>query len=427
MRIRRSFLILLALLPATAACQAPLAATLSVTTGDRFGGMLVASKAGAPRVNVGVSGMSTAQAADLGKRHGLVLVRHLGALGLATYRVDGADADDLQALSNQPGVRYVERDVAGRVSDPAPDSSRAIPNDPGFDDQWDLQRMNVADAWEIREGASDAVIAVLDTGCDLAHPELSPKLVSGHNVSDPSRAPQDDLGHGTAVAGIALAATHNGEGLAGVAPNARLMPVKVNVANSGAVRAADAAAGIVWAVDHGASVLNMSLGFTEGEDGLTSSGLQALKDAVGYALERSVAVVTAAGNIGDRPVKTYPACWSVEPGFEGLIAVGALDRDDRRAGYSNYGTFVTVTAPADDVPALTIGGYGRFGGTSAAAPHVSGLLALLIHPSRPPSAKTLRKWIASSARDLGVTGVDPQYGAGCVDALAAIQTSTRKP
>ncbi|MNY04793.1 Thermophilic serine proteinase precursor [compost metagenome] len=139
-----------------------------------------------------------------------------------------------------------------------------------------------------------------------------------------------------------------------------------------------------------------------------------------------MAIVAAAGNIGDRPIKTFPACWSPEPGFEGLIAVGALDRNDRRASYSNYGAFVTVTAPADDVPALSIGGYGRFGGTSAAAPHVSGLAALLIHPSRPPSAKTLRKWIVTSARDLGTAGWDQQYGAGCVDALEAIQTSTRE-
>jgi subtilisin family serine protease len=396
-----------------------------VAAGDRFAGMLQATTAGTTRVNVGVQGLDSSQATDLGKRYGLVLVRHLSALGLATYRVAGARAADLQALSRQAGIRYVERDVAGRISGAGPEPSRGIPNDPGFEDQWDMQRMNVHDAWEIRDGAPDAVIAVLDTGCDLNHPELAPKLVSGFNVLAPTRAPQDDLGHGTAVAGIAAAETSNGEGLAGVAPNARLMPVKVNVANSGAVRAADAAAGIVWAVDHGASVLNMSLGFSEGEDGLTASGLQALKDAVGYALAHNVVVVTAAGNIGTRPVKTYPACWSTEPGFEGLLAVGALDRDDRRASYSNYGAFVTVTAPADDVPALSIGGYGRFGGTSAAAPHVSGLAALLIHPSRPPSAKTLRRWITASARDLGSPGADAEYGAGCADALAAIQTSTR--
>lgn len=425
MKSRRPFLLVTALALTATACQASPTVTGAMASGDRFTGMLAASKAGATRINVGLTEHTTAQAADLGKRHGLELVRHLPALGLATYRLTSAKAADLQVLSRATGVRYVERDVAGRLSDAPASAPRVVPNDPGFDAQWDLQRMNVGDAWEIRDGASDAVIGVLDTGCDLDHPDLAPKLVTGYNVTAPDRAPEDDLGHGTAVAGIAGAATHNGEGLAGVAPNARLMPVKVNVANSGAVRAADAAAGIVWAVDHSASVLNLSLGFTEGEDGLTANALQALKEAVGYALEHNVAVVAAAGNIGDRPVQSYPASWSNEPGFEGLIAAGALDRNDRRASYSNYGAFVTVTAPADDVPALAIGGYGRFGGTSAAAPHVSGLAALLIHPSRPPSAKTLRRWIVASARDLGPAGVDAQYGAGCVDALSAIQTSTR--
>lgn len=420
-------MILVALGLSVSACQVPAVAPLGADPSDRFAGMLAASRAGEARVNVGVPAMGAAQAAELGRRHGLTLVRHVPGLNLATYRLSGARARDLEALSASAGVRYVERDVAGKVADEARLTSRAVPDDPGYADQWDLQRMRVADAWEIREGATDAVIAVLDTGCDLRHPELASKLVAGHDVLAPARAPQDDMGHGTAVAGIALASTHNGEGLAGVAPNARLMPVKVNVPNSGAVRAADAAAGIVWAVDHGARVINMSLGFSEGEDGLTASGLKTLKDAVAYALEHSVAVVTAAGNIGDRPIRTYPAAWSVEPGFEGLLAVGALDRADRRASYSNVGAFVTVTAPADDVPALAIGGYGRFGGTSAAAPHVSGLAALLIHPSRPPSAKTLRRWIADSARDLGPEGMDPQYGAGCVDALSAIQTSTREP
>lgn len=296
---------------------------------------------------------------------------------------------------------------------------------PGPADQWDLQRMQAAEAWALRQGSDRAIVALIDTGIDLQHPQLVNKLVSGINITQPGEPPQDDLGHGTATAGIVGAAPLDGQGLSGVAPRARLMPVKVNVPGTSEVKAADAAAGITWAADHGANIINMSLGFESGEQGLSPAGLKTLSQAIQHALSKGVLVVCASGNIGNTPVTTYPALWAGTKGFEGLLAVGALDRQDQRASYSNFGSWLSLVAPADDIPALTIGGYGRFGGTSAAAPHVSGLAALLMTPSRPPSVKTLCDWMTSTTRDLGTPGVDPQYGAGCVNAMKAIQASSR--
>lgn len=414
-------LVLFALCAATAAgCNAPAPTGARLDASD----LLAASRAGAPRLIVSAPGLSPAALQALGARHRLRMVSAMERLGCGVFAAAGAGGEDLERLLKDPAVRYVERDVAGSITDAGRLGAMA-PSDPMFSEQWDMHRMQTTEAWEVRDGSSAAVVAVLDTGIDLEHPDLASKLVDGTNVLEPARPPMDDLGHGTATAGIVGAIANNGQGLIGVAPYTGLMPVKVNVPGTGHVRAADAAAGIVWAVDHGANVLNMSLGFTEGEDGLTADGLKTLQHAVAYALDKGVMVVCAAGNISNRPVKSFPAAWAGSEGFEGLLAVGATDRTDQRAGYSNYGPWLTVVAPADDVPALAIGGYGRFGGTSAAAPHVSGLAALLITPSRPPSLKTLRDWIVRSARDVGPAGRDAQYGAGVVDALGAVQASTR--
>ncbi len=414
-------LVVLALLSSSlVGCSAPVPLTAAGSTSS----LLAASRAGAPRVIVSAPGLTASDLQAMGKRYGLRLVTPMERLGCGVFAIAGASAQDLHRLSKDPAVKYVERDVAGSIHDTARSITEA-PSDPMLAEQWDMARMRTVEAWDVRDGASSTVVAILDTGVDLGHPDLAPKLVGGVDILSPGEPPMDDMGHGTATAGIVGAVADNGEGLIGVAPFAGLMPVKVNVPNSGHVRASDAAAGIVWAVDHEANVINMSLGFTEGEDGLTPGGLKTLQRAVSYALEKGVMVVCAAGNISGRPVANYPAAWAAETGFEGLLAVGTTDRGDRRAAYSNYGPWLTVVAPADDVPALSVGGYGRFGGTSAAAPHVSGLAALLITPSRPPSLKTLRDWIVRSARDAGPTGRDPQYGAGVVDALAAVQMSTR--
>ena len=343
--------------------------------------------------------------------YGILMILLTGCQGPPVGRSIGTNSSQAQALQQRDlGVIF--------------DAKRLSASDlPGPGDQWDMQQMQVPEAWKLQQGSDRTIVAMVDTGCDLSHPELADHLVPGTNITDPGQPPQDDLGHGTATAGIVGASQVDGQGLWGVAPRARLMPVKVNVPGTGEVRAADAAAGIVWATDHGANIISMSLGFDAGEEGLTAQGLKTLAAAIHQALSHNVLVVCAAGNIDQTPITTYPACWAGSPGFEGLISVGALDNQEQRASYSNFGPWLTVTAPADDIPALAIGGFGSFGGTSAAAPHVSGLAALLVNPAKPVSVATLRNWITSSAQDLGPVGPDPQYGAGCVDALKAVQAS----
>lgn len=404
-------------------CQLSPAGSLSASSAQPYQAMLLPAADGKAQVLVTSEGLSSTQLAQLGARLHFQLRMTVSPLGLAVFQAQGATAAELSQLASAPGIQRVERDGNGQIFD-AKRLSAAQP--PGLEQQWDLQRMETEEAWALRQGSDRAIVAMVDTGCDLEHPQLVNKLVEGVNLTSPGQPPQDDLGHGTATAGIVGAERLDGQGLSGVAPKALLMPVKVNQAGTGAVRVSDAAAGIVWAVDHGANVINLSLGFEAGEPGLTSGGLETLSRSIQHALSSGVMVVCASGNIGNEPVKSYPAAWSGTPGFEGLVSVGALDREDRRASYSNYGPWLTVVAPADDVPSLAIGGYGRFGGTSAAAPHVSGLAALLMTPSRPPSVKTLRGWIVSTARDLGATGRDPQFGAGCVNALKAVQTSARQ-
>jgi subtilisin family serine protease len=404
-----------------AGCQAPLAGTAISVAGDRFAAMAAPSATGPARVNLQLPGASEATLRELGRKHHLTLSRTIPQLGAASFVLSGASSADLEALSREPGVQFVERDAAGHLIDAArPPVKSGVPD---YGDQWDMQHMRVGEALRLRQGSDHTVVGMIDTGMDLGHPELQPKIVGGTSITSPNDAPQDDLGHGTATAGIVGAQPVNGQGLTGVAPKARLLAVKVNEPGTGHVTASATAAGIVWAVDHGANVLNMSIGFTAGEDGLTGDALKTLNQAVSYALGKGVLVVCAAGNTSGQPETDYPAVWSGTPGFEGLIAVGALDSNDQRTGYSNTGPWLTVTAPAEGCPALAIGGFGSFGGTSAAAPHVAGLAALLITPSRPPSVKNLRTWITKTARDLGAKGFDQEYGYGCVDALAAIQAS----
>lgn len=403
-------------------CQLSPTLSVSATTSLRFQAMLQPAPDGKVQVMVESSGLSQAQLTQLGRRFHLQLRRTLSPLGVAVFQAQGATAADLAQLSATPGIKSVERDAGGQIFDAQRFRSSELPSQ---DEQWDMQRMETAEAWALRQGSDRAVVAMVDTGCDLTHPQLVHKLVEGANLTSPGQPPQDDVGHGTATAGIVGAELLDGRGLSGVAPRALLMPVKVNMPGTGGVRASDAAAGIVWAVDHGASIINLSLGFEAGEAGLTAKGLKTLSQAVQHALSSGVLVVCAAGNSQNAPMTSYPAAWAGTPGYEGLISVGALDAQDRLASYSNYGPWLTVVAPADDIPALAIGGYGRFGGTSAAAPHVSGLAALLLTPSRPPSVKTLRDWITSTSRDLGAAGTDPQFGAGCVNALKAVQTSAR--
>jgi len=357
---------------------------------------------------VGVQpGLSLARVAEIFRDLGLAIREPLGG---DAYRVatteDAADAA-LDALKRLPEVRYAERN--GLVS------ALLTPTEPLFNDPFYIfapQTINAPTAWDISTGSPEVIVAIVDSGISLSHPEFAGRLVAGWDYVNGDSDPSDDNGHGTHVAGI-VAAAMNGEGVVGIAPNVRLMPVKILNASKTATWA-NTALGIRYAADHGAKVINLSMGGT--------SYSAALQDAIRYAAGKGVVIVAAAGNQGSSG-PFYPAY------FEETIAVGATDEHDEYWTISNYGNWVDVTAPGASIystwwTADNPNTYGFMSGTSMAAPHVSGLAALLLSYRPQLSAADVRAIIQQTAVDKGAAGFDIYYGWGRIDAGAAMTLAT---
>jgi len=289
--------------------------------------------------------------------------------------------------------------------------SFAIPNDTYWSSQWSLPQIQAPDAWEINTGSTSVVIAVIDTGVDLAHPDLDDKIVPGHDFVNDDDDPQDDFGHGTHVSGIAAAETNNRLGVAGISWGARIMPVKV-LDYSGTGTYYDVADGIVWAADQGAHILNMSLG------GPQPSSV--LEDAVNYAWDKGAVLVAAAGNDGTNwPI--YPAA------YQNVIAVAATDRNDQPAYFSNYGHYIGVAAPGVDILSTFPDGYLSWQGTSMASPHVAGLAALVFSVDESQTNAAVRQRIEQTADDLGSPGWDEYYGYGRINSYRALSGAPPAP
>jgi thermitase len=291
------------------------------------------------------------------------------------------------ALNRNPDVEYAEPNYRTRLA--------VTPNDSLFDYQYYLHNsgqeigppgsprgkseadIKATAAWEETKGSSDVLIAIVDTGVDLLHPDLKNKIYSGGRdfINDDFDA-TDDYGHGTIVASIATAETNNREGIAGVAWNSKILPVKVMDEN-GEGYYSELIDGIMWAVDNGASVINLSLGGDEASDPLCN--------ALKHAYDNGVIVVAAVGN--DAASVLYPAAYDAY-----CLAVAATDYEDKRTEWSNFGTQVDVAAPGDRVVGAVPTWYWgpdsfpyAFGtGTSVSTPQVSGLAALI---------KGLKPWL----------------------------------
>ncbi|MFD7021531.1 S8 family serine peptidase [Promicromonospora sukumoe] len=325
--------------------------------------------------------------------------------------------------------------------------AQAATSDPLRDKQWGLDQINAEAAWPASTGAG-VVVAVVDTGVDFDQPDLAGQLLPGATFTGCAdvrpcgdgdfRGPDganDGDEHGTHVAGIVAAATDNGIGVAGVAPDAKVLPVKVLEAGTGSSQ--DIADGIRWAADHGADVINLSLGSGLGGQLLTIIGVDTLmRDAIAYARERGVLTVAAAGN-SSTPLCSDPAFTSV------AICVGATDSAGLHSYYSELPVKLdlkSVSAPGGSggltgcdgdvwstVPVGTGsdtcagGSYDSYAGTSMATPHVAGVAALLFAQGR--TVDDVEDAVLYTARDplLGLTGLwTPLYGYGVVDAAAAV-------
>jgi subtilisin len=264
---------------------------------------------------------------------------------------------------------------------------------------WGVQRVNAPAAWPSGEGAG-VKVAVVDTGIDCTHPDLQCDFSAGTDIVDPGSDPMDDNEHGTHVAGT-IAGRGNVGGVLGVAPKATLMPVKV-LDKDGAGSLSDIVRGIAWAADHGANVINMSLG--------GPSGSAALERAVKHALSKGVVVVAAAGNSGPDPDTVgFPA------GAPGVIAVAASDSSDGVASFSSRGSAVAFIAPGVQIlSTVPGGGYARLSGTSMASPHVAGLAALAVERGASGPDGVRAAFAAAATRLPGLQAVEE--GRGMIDA-----------
>lgn len=293
-----------------------------------------------------------------------------------------------------------------------------VPNDPLLKDQWHLTRVGAERAWDFSTGRG-VTVAVIDTGIacerfehfDKASDLAKTRCVAGYNFVTKSEHANDDHGHGTHVAGTIAQSTNNGIGAAGMAFDARLMPVKV-LSQDGVGTTTDVADGIRWAAAHGAQVINLSLG--------SSRNSRIMQRAIDYARGRGVTLVAAAGNSGG-PVG-YPG------GSAGVIGVSALTPNDQLARFSSRGPGVDLAAPGVDVVQQTICNGGRdrcerfpsYNGTSMASPHVAGAAALLVSLGVSEPAK-VEQALTRGARKLdGSAEGRFQFGAGALDAATTL-------
>ena len=321
----------------------------------------------------------------------------------------GKSVRDMVAVySRNPNIQFAEPDYLV--------SSDLTTNDPYFNNwQAALKQTLAPAAWDATTGSAGVVIAVLDTGINAAHPDLTGRVITGYNFVASSTNTTDDNGHGTRVAGIIGAASNNGVGIAGATWSNPLLPVKV-MDSTGSGTHSNIAKGLVYAVDQGARVINLSVGGT--------TGSSTLKSGIDYAVGKGSVAIASAGN--SNTAVEYPAAYA------NVIAVGAVDSYDVKASYSCYGPELDVTAPGSVMSTLINGTYGSGSGTSFSAPFVSGLAGLLMSAKPTLTPSEVKQYIQNGADDLGAGGIDPLYGYGRINmgrslSLLAAASATPTP
>ncbi len=328
--------------------------------------------------------------------------RTLRHLRVMVVRVPRRNAAALSArLARARVVKQVRRNrVVMHIT--SSNFAQEVPTDPLWGLQWGAVLTQAPTAWAVTKGSSGVVVAVLDTGVDLSQPDLQGAFVPGYDFVNDDTDPSDDNGHGTGTAGIVAARAGNGRGGAGFCPQCSVMPVKV-VAADGTATEADVAPGITWAADHGADVINLSLGGTYSAT---------IADAITYATSKGVLVVAAAGNNGSSGA-FYPAA---DPE---VLGVAATQPDDQLYSWSNYGGWVPLAAPGCDLTTARGGQYAEVCGTSASTPVVAGLAGLAMSYSQTSSAQAITQAITSSAHTIAGVSAGRVDVAGTLAALGA--------
>ena len=343
---------------------------------------------------------------NIARDHARQIVAALGARdageieGIGVHILDlplmASERAFLELLGSRPEVEFAELDEVRPMQ-------QLVPNDPLYANlnAWSLDKIHGPDAWALSTGASNVVIAILDTGVDGSHEELAEKMVSGWNVFNQNSDTRDVQGHGTMVAGTAAAKGNNGIGVASVAWACSIMPVRISD-NYGYATDSNIAAGLTWAADHGARVANVSYNV---------AGSSTVSRAARYFQRKGGVVTVASGNqgavidVGDDPY---------------MLTVGATDSEDVLYPWSNTGTGIDLVAPGSSFTIANGGGYAVATGTSNAAPIVAGAAALLfsINPALTPDEVQVA--LKESADDLGDTGYDTSYGSGRVNLERAL-------
>lgn len=324
--------------------------------------------------------------------------------------------EEIERLKNDPSVAYVEEDSVVSVVQPV--QASATPSQE-YMDSWGVSHIGADAVVQAGIKGTSIKVAVLDSGIDYSHPDLIDNYKGGYNFVYDNNDPFDDSmsafipsGHGTHVAGI-IGARNNGTGVVGVAPEVSLYAVKVLTAGL-LGDMSDIIAGIEWAIEHKMQLINMSIA--------TPDQSLALKDACDKAAQAGIILVAAAGNY-NLPTIYYPAA------FDSVIAVTAIKPDSTRPPY-NYGPEAELAAPGVNIKStIPGGGYGYLTGTSQAAPHVTGVAALLLSSGIQDAngngsvVDEVRQRMATTARDLGDPGRDFMFGYGLVDAALAVGVS----
>jgi subtilisin family serine protease len=286
--------------------------------------------------------------------------------------------------------------------------------DPYRSQQWALDDVAFGSAWATTKGAG-VTVAVVDSGVLGSHEDLSGSVLQGTDFVSTGNGWNDQLGHGTHVAGVIAAHYGNGLGITGAAPGVKILPVRVLDAG-GSGQSSNVAAGIIYAADHAARVVNLSLGGTGADSGVHA--------AIQYAISKGSVVVAAAGNSGESgSPRIYPGA------FPEVIAVGAVDVHNARASFSNIGDYVDVVAPGVDVLSTYNGSnhaYAWGSGTSMATPYASAAVALIVAADPARDVATTRHLLESTARDLGTAGRDTSYGFGLISPRALRTTDANE-
>lgn len=393
-------------------------ASLTAATGPELAGIRIksADMLYDPRTAAGTSAALTAQAPE------------------GVYKITLAEGVDLEearkVLAKSEGVVYAEPNYLVTLD--------ALPNDPGYSQQWHHAKISSPQAWDVATGGGSVVIAIVDSGVDTSHEDLAANIwhnsreipgngkdddgngyvddYSGYNfVNYPSSSGSDmsdGYGHGSHLAGIAAAVGDNNAGVCGVLWQARIMPVKF-VSGGGSGTVADAALAIRYAAANGADVINLSFG--------TASDSSTLKDAINYASGRGCLITASAGNENSGSPR-YPAAYA------GVLAVGATDQTDQRAAFSNYGGHLFICAPGANIYSTAAGGGYRFGtGTSQAAPLVAGAAALLKSLRSDFNRDDLAKALKNGTDDIGAPGRDDLTGWGRLNINKALASLGYRP